>query len=125
MSLLLVAAAAAAAETPPICTDRPAKANAVCTVPAGKLQIESGLVGWSLTKVDGTRTTVLTVAPVTAKIGLTHTSDLQVSWTPYARMQVSGSGSVSGIGDVTLRYKQRLTSDNAPVQVGVIPFAKI
>ena len=68
---LVYALAAAAAELPPICADRPGKANAVCTVPAGHLQLESGLAGWSLSKVGGTRTTVFTVAPTTVKLGLT------------------------------------------------------
>ena len=35
-ALALMLAAAAAAEAAPICTDRPTKANAVCTVPAGQ-----------------------------------------------------------------------------------------
>ena len=40
MSLLLVAAAAATEALPPICTERPGKANAVCTVPAGHAVID-------------------------------------------------------------------------------------
>jgi len=124
MSLILAAAVAAAAQ-PPICTDRPAKANAVCTVPAGKVQIESGLAGWSLTKVGGARTTVLTMASTTAKLGLTSRSDIQVSWTPFTRLRVRGGGSAAGIGDVTVRYKRRLTVEEASTQVAVIPFVKI
>ena len=38
MSPALALLLAAAVETTPICTDRPAKANAVCTVPAGMVQ---------------------------------------------------------------------------------------
>ena len=32
---------------------------------------------------------------------------------------------VSGIGDVTVRYKRRLTGDSSPVQVALIPFIKL
>ena len=126
MSLVLaIAAAAGAAEAPPICADRPAKANAVCTVPAGKMQIESGLADWTLTKAGGTRTGVLALGSTTAKLGLTSASDLQVTVTPYTRVRVRGGGSASGFGDTIVRYKQRLSRDDAPVQVGLIPFVKI
>ena len=121
----LVAVAMAAAGLPPICTDRPAKANAVCTVPAGMLQIESSLAGWSLSKVQAGRTTVLTIAGTTAKLGLTGRSDLQVSVVPYAKVRTTGKGSVSGIGDVVIRYKQQLNSDDAAVQLAAIPFLKV
>lgn len=121
----LAALALSAAAAAPICTDRPAKASVVCTVPAGMLQIESGLAGWGLATVAGTRSTILTVAPTTAKLGLTGTSDLQVSVTPYAEARVRGGGSVSGIGDVVLRYKQRLTGTDAPIEFAVIPVVKV
>ena len=125
MNLILAVAVAAASAPPPICTDRPAKANAVCTVSVGNVQIESGLAGWSLTKGRGTRTTVLTVAPMTTKLGLTSRSDIQVSWALFTRLRVRGGGSTTGVGDVTVRYKQRLTDDQAPMKVAIIPFIKI
>ena len=130
MSLMLamVAAAAAAPEVPPICTDRPAKANAVCTVPRGKVQLETSAAGWSLTKVDGVKTKVLMVASSFVKVGLSERSDLQVGVTPYARFTVEHGEERdhhSGIGDLLLRYKHRLTSRDAKVQAGVIPFVKL
>ena len=117
--------AMAAVELPPICADRPAKANGTCTVPVGHVQVEAGLVGWSLVKVAGTRTTVLTLAPTTIKYGLTSSSDLEVAVTPSAKMQVKHGASVSGFGDTLLRYKQRLTTEAASVQVALIPFVKV
>lgn len=124
MSVLgaIVLATAAAA---PICTDRPTKANAVCTVPTGKLQIESSFAGWSLTKVQATRTTVLTIAPTTAKLGLSSRSDVEVSLIPYAEVRVRGAPSVSGVGDMVIRYKQRLTGEGTAVQLAMIPFVKV
>jgi hypothetical protein len=119
---------AAAAEETPICTDRPTKANAVCTVPVGKWQIESNAVGWSRLEAGGAETTVWTVGSSVLKLGVSDRSDLQIGFTPYvhARTEVGGTkASVSGIGDLTVRYKHRLTSDDAPVQVGLIPFVKL
>lgn len=126
--LALVLAAAAAAETAPICTDRPTKANAVCTVPAGRLQLESSVAGWSLTKLSGARTEFLTVGSSVLKIGLSDRSDLQLGFTPYAQLttELGGSrGRVSGFGDLVVRYKHRLTVDGAKVQVAAIPFVKL
>jgi hypothetical protein len=125
---LLASPVAAAGEPAPICTDRPTKANALCTVPAGRLQLETSAVGWSLTKLDGSRSELLTIGSSFAKIGLSDRSDLQVGFTPYVRLTVKQDGSrnrVSGFGDVVVRYKRRLTSDAAKLQVGVIPFVKL
>lgn len=123
---MLVAAAAHA--DGPICTDRPTKANAVCTVPAGRVQVETSLVGWSLTRLGGTRSELLTLGATTVKVGLSAKSDLQIAFTPVARLTVRQDGDrqrVSGVGDVVVRYKRRLTGDDARVQVGIIPFVKL
>ena len=125
--IMLLAAAATAAD-PPICTDRPTKANSTCTVPAGKFQLETSAAGWSLTKGGGARTEVLTVGTTFAKLGLSDRSDLQLGLTSFARLTVTQgdeSERVTGFGDVVIRYKYRLTSDNSKVQVGVIPFVKL
>lgn len=118
----------AQAEEAPICTDRPTKANAVCTVPVGKMQLESTAAGWSLTQAGATRTELLVTAPTVVKFGLSDRSDLQIAFTPFAELTVKDSGSrsrASGFGDVIVRYKHRLTADGAPVQVAAIPFATL
>jgi len=120
--LALLAAAGAAA---PICTDRPAKANATCTVPPGKVQLESSFAGWSLTKGSGTRSELLTIGSTVVKVGVTDRADVQVGITPFARLTVRDGGSRSGFGDVLVRYKQRLTADGSKVQVAAIPFVKL
>jgi hypothetical protein len=124
MALLLAAEAAAA----PICTDRPTKANATCTVPAGQFQLEANAFGWSLTEAADARTELMSAGSSTLKIGLTARSDLQIAFTPYLQQTVKQSGEsdrLSGFGDMVLRYKHRLTVDAAPVQVAVIPFVKL
>lgn len=129
----LAAAALAVLSVPaqaeePICTDRPTKANTVCTVPAGKAQLESSAAGWTLTRHEDARTELLVIAPTVLKIGLSDRSDLQIGFTPYAELTVRDAGSrnrASGFGDVLVRYKHRLTAGAAPVQVAAIPFVKL
>jgi hypothetical protein len=124
MSSLALLLAAAAAGDAPICTDRPAKANAVCTVPAGKFQLESMAVGWSRTESGGATVRALSVGSSVIKLGLSDRSDLQVGIAPLVRIEAGGE-TLSGFGDVTVRYKHRLTGDTGPVQVALIPFVKL
>lgn len=120
----LLAATAAHAEETPICTDRPTKANAVCTVPAGKWQLETAAVDWLTLKQGDSKTDTLLLGGSLAKFGLTDSSDLQVAFTPLVRIS-TGDSHISGFGDVTVRFKQRLTSADSAVQVAVIPFVKL
>jgi hypothetical protein len=130
-ALLLAAPTGALAEElegSPICTDRPAKANAVCTVPRDKWQLESGLAGWSLTNSGGTETKVLTLGALAIKFGLSDRSDVQVFINPYVRTEQVTEGvrsGAAGFGDLTVRYKRRLTNDGAKMQVAVLPFLKV
>lgn len=127
-ALMLAAPTAAFAEETPICTDRPTKANAVCTVPVGKWQLESAGASWSKIETGGVETKVLTLGASVLKLGLSDRSDLQIGFSPYVHAETRAGGiksTVSGIGDLTVRYKHRLTGDDAPVQVGLIPFVKL
>ena len=120
---MLLLAAVAAAEAP-ICTDRPAKGNTVCTVPEGRFQLEGSAVQWSRITSAGATAKTLSFGSSFIKYGISERSDLQVGITPYVRVEADGAAT-SGFGDVTVRYKQRLTSDNAPVQLALIPFVKL
>lgn len=125
---LPVPAAAAETEETPICTDRPTKANTVCTVPVGKWQLESSAASWSRTVADGVETKQTTLGSSVVKLGLSDRSDVQVGFTPYAHAETRAGGiksEVSGVGDLTVRYKHRLTADDAPVQIAAIPFVKL
>jgi hypothetical protein len=117
-----------AAEVAPICTDRPTKANAVCTVPEGAWQVETALAGWSLTKADGVETEAVVIGASFLKLGLSGRSDLQVGFTPFTRLTVDdgpGRNHVSAVGDVVVRYKHRVTASSARTQVAVIPYVKL
>jgi hypothetical protein len=127
--LLCAGSATAAADQPsPICADRPGKATSACTVPAGRWQVETGFADWTLQKDGGERDSSLVFGETTVKYGLTDASDIELDVTPWQRAS-SGVGGIhesdSGIGDVNLLFKQRLTPGDAPVQVTAKPFVKI
>jgi hypothetical protein len=125
---LLCSNVVAAAEDGPICAARPGKSTPPCTVPAGHVQLETGLADWSLQKGGGERDVSLAIGETTFKYGLTDRSDIEVDVTPWQRM-TSRSGGVhdraAGFGDVTVAYKHQLTASDAAVQVAALPFVKI
>ncbi|MES2903899.1 MAG: transporter [Pseudomonadota bacterium] len=121
-------AAALAAPAPPICTDRPTKANATCTVPKGRFQLETSAASWSRIESGGAKTDVWQVGSSVLKLGLSDRSDLQIGFAPFIRSETriaGGKSVVTGLGDVTLRYKHRVTGEAANAQVAVIPFFKL
>ncbi|PAX07979.1 transporter [Sphingomonas lenta] len=116
------------AQEPPLCTDRPTKSNAACTVPAGAIQIETDLIAWTRTDAAGTRVDTIAYTNPTLKLGLGRHTDVQFNIAPYVETRVrTPDGAVErigGAGDLVLRLKQRLTDPDAALQVGVIPFVK-
>lgn len=91
-AILLAIPAIAAAEESPICTDRPTKANAVCTVPAGKFQLKAEPIGWVRTDTGGAETEMLAMAASVVKLGLSDRSDLQLGFTPFLRVTTKENG---------------------------------
>src|SRR5438270_5977287 len=129
-AILLTAGSAApsAAEEQPICANRPGKSTPTCTVPTGHFQVEVGLADWSLQKNAGERDTALVIGETTFLYGLTDRSDIEVDVTPWQRATTSGRGinsRASGIGDVFVIYKQRVTAGDGPLQVAISPVVKI
>lgn len=113
----------------PICTDRPTRATAVCTVPAGTFQLETDLPNWTFTSNNGVRADVVIPFNPTLKYGLGANTDVQVNWAPYihSRARVTGFGvaSADGVGDVFVRLKQRFTKPADKFQFGLIPYVKL
>jgi hypothetical protein len=113
----------------PICTDRPTKSNFACTVPKGLLQIEADGFNWLSNTAGGNRTDQLLFTNPTFKYGLSDSSDIQLNWVPFTRIRSRDAGgrvsTLSGIGDVTLRFKQRLTTAEGAFQLAILPFVKL
>lgn len=113
----------------PICTDRPTNGNSACTVPTGMVQIEADLFNWTANQANGGRVDSIAFTNPVLKYGLTDNSDLQVNWSPYVRVRTRDAAGLvaidDGVGDVTLRYKRRLTDPADPLQIAVLPFVKV
>ena len=111
------AAAAHAADEDPICADRPGKATPTCTVPAGMVQVETGLVDW----VHDRGSDELDIGGTAVKFGMTDRLHLELDLPVYVDVRHGPSG----FGDSSVALKYRLTNGSAPVQVAVRPFVKI
>lgn len=112
----------------PICTDRPGKSSSTCTVPEGYWQVESSVADWSMTKVEGMRSTSLSIGSTALKYGVSDDMHVEVAMTPYVRNRErsdEGRTTASGFGDVTVKVKQRLTAADAAFSAAVVPFVKL
>ncbi len=137
LALLAVSGTTASAEVvptsskpdAPICTDRPTKSNFACTVPKGRVQIEADAFNWLTTAADGARFDQQLFTNPTLKFGIGDSSDIQLNWAPLVRARTrEADGSVAvreGVGDLTLRFKQRLTPADGALQVALLPFIKL
>lgn len=115
------------ADPGPICTDRPTKSNAACTVPEGMVQVEADLFSWTRLATGPARTDVLVYTNPVVKYGLGPNSDIQLNIAPLVEVRTRADGqtvSQRGSGDLTIRFKQRLTGPDDRVQVALIPFVK-
>lgn len=116
-----------AADPGPICTDRPTKSNAACTVPEGRVQVEADLFSWTRLAAGPARTDVLTYTNPVVKYGLGPNSDIQLGIAPLVEVRTRAAGqtvSQRGAGDVTLRFKRRLSGPDDAVQIALVPFVK-
>jgi hypothetical protein len=128
MIAALLLAAAAASPDLTICADRPTKANAGCTVPAGHWQLEVAAADWTRSSNGMDRTDVTSLGQALVKLGLTDNSDLELGFSPHIEID-SRAGALrdheSGIGDTVVRYKRRLTAEGTGTQFALIPFVKL
>jgi hypothetical protein len=120
-------ASAAAAADEPICADRPGKANPSCTVPPGMVQVETAAAGWSRDGGGDSRSEELDIGATAVKFGLGDRLHLEIDVAPFVEVR-SRDGALrnrrSGFGDSGIALKYRLTSNSAPVQAALYPFAK-
>ena len=120
--------AALAADDVPICPDRPSKGTGTCTVPAGRWQIETGLVDWTHDTSAGATGDFVALGASLIKYGVSDRADVELGIVPFQTMRVRGGGAsdrVSGFGDLIVRSKLRLIGDNAAIQVAVDPSVKL
>ncbi|MES2326092.1 MAG: transporter [Pseudomonadota bacterium] len=120
------ASAAMAADEQPICADRPGKANPTCTVPAGMVQIETGLADWVHDRSGAVTTDALALGATAFKYGLNSRWNIELDVAPYNSVRVRGGMRQfdSSFGDLVLKSKYRFTHGDG-VQVAMNPALKI
>jgi len=115
----------------PFCTDRPTKSSGACTVDAGHFQIESDIFNATFQRTGGVTTDTYLFTNPTFKLGLTNTTDAELSITPIETVvthdHTTGSNStVTGIGDLFARLKWNLMGDDdGDVAVTLSPYVKL
>jgi hypothetical protein len=117
---------ARADDTPPICTDRPTKANATCTVPEGMWQLETDIGNLTHDAHVGRSTDTLYVVNPYLKYGISAHTDIEVNWAPSVRVRATSDGertTTQGAGDLYLRLKYNFYSGDV-FSASVIPFLK-
>ncbi|MGH7012223.1 MAG: transporter [Caulobacteraceae bacterium] len=121
----------AASSLGPICTDRPTKSTAPCTVPAGHFQIESDVFNFTVDETGGADTETWLVTNPTLKYGLTDRLDIEVNWAPWQIVSqrdspTSETREESGIGDLYLRAKANvLGGSGGKISIALAPFLKL
>ncbi len=128
MTLSCIASAAYAADEEPICADRPGLGTPTCTVPAGMVQIETGLVDWVHDRSTGYRSDQLTIGATAIKFGVTNRFHIEFDVTPIARSlthEMGGRETLSGFGDVGIAARYRVSGEDSPIQLALYPFVKV
>jgi len=116
-----------------LCSDRPGLNTPACTVDPGRLQVEVGLVDWTLDKQPDQRQDTIEAGQIQLRYGVTPTTEVRLGWTAYghARTRDITSGavdSVQGVGDVTLGLKQNLrhpAEGKTGLALAVLPFVTL
>ena len=119
------AAARARADDDAICADRPTKADAPCTVPAGRWQVEAGVFDGQFQRQDGVTTDTWTVADPVLKYGLTDRLDLEAELPLFNDVRMHdafGSDHAEGIGDLRLAAKFSLTGNGGKLTAALEPY---
>lgn len=118
--------AAHADDASPICTDRPTKANAPCTVPEGAWQLETDIGNATHDAHPGSSTDTLYFVNPYLKYGIGAHTDVEVNWAPAVRILTKADGdrhTTRGSGDVYVRVKTSLYSGDV-FSASIIPFVK-
>ena len=111
-------------------TDRPDTTESPFTVDAGRIQVETNLFGYTRSRpdVDGTVTDSYDFLITNVRIGLTHTSEVNVVFQPYGIVRTRPLDPLlatrsSGVGGVDIRGKFNLWGNDSFDKPGATAFA--
>ena len=108
----------ATAELRPLSTDRPDTTESPHTVDAGHFQFEMEIANRSSNGSERE----FSLGELNAKIGLDHSTDMQVVLPAYTRVRDGGEG----FGDVEIRLKHNLWgNDDGATALALMPFIKL
>ena len=112
-----------------ICTDRPTKVFATCTVEPGHLQLETDLFNGSFLRLGGVTTDTYLVTNPTLKYGVSDKLDIEANIAPYVVVRThdkfGNEASTGGVGDLYLRAKYAAyTSKDGKFTFSVVPYVK-
>lgn len=117
-------------------TDRPDATESPFTVDAGRVQVETGLIGFSRSHADpnGAVSESYEFATTNVRVGLTDRVELNVVWQPYGITRTRqraplGTLRDSGIGGLDLRAKVNLwgndTFDRQGSALALLPYVSL
>ena len=115
----------------PLCTDRPTKSTAPCTVDAGHFQLETDLFNLTVDHTGGGDVKTYLFTNPTLKYGLTATLDAEINMVPFAVVtardpQTGTTSRTSGAGDMFLKLKWNLLGNaGGSVGFGLSPYVKL
>jgi len=114
-----------------LCTDRPTKSTAPCTVDAGHWQLESDVYNFTTDTAGGVTTISQLFTNPTLKLGLTNTLDFEVNIVPYEEMTTHDAATrttttATGVGDLFLKAKWNLVGDDGGnFAFALVPYVKV
>ena len=114
-----------------LCTDRPTKSTAPCTVDAGHWQVESDIYNFTTQTTDGVTTITQLFTNPTLKLGVTNTLDFEVNIAPYEEVSIHDSVggttvTARGAGDLFLKAKWNLIGDDGgSFAAAILPYVKV
>jgi hypothetical protein len=114
-----------------LCTDRPTKSTAPCTVDAGHWQVEADLYNFTTQTTGGVTTTTQLFTNPTLKLGITNTLDFEVNIAPYEEVSIHDSAAgttltARGAGDLFLKAKWNLVGDDGGnFAAALLPYVKV
>lgn len=110
--------------------DRPDTTESPFTVDAGRIRIETNLIGYARSRSDaaGTTTDTNEIATTNVRVGLTHNVEAAFVWQPYGMVRTHQADPVgifryAGIGGLELRAKFNLWGNDTFEGVGASALA--
>jgi hypothetical protein len=118
-------------------TDRPDTTESPFTIDAGRVQVETNLIGYARSRPDaaGAVTETYEFATTNVRIGVTHNAEVGFVWQPYGTVRTRDADPVSifrdaGIGGLELRAKFNFWGNDTfdkvgATALGLLPFVTL